>query len=211
MRGAILFVGFMATAMALTVKSIYGLWYLSSDLVYVMLFPQLVCVVYFKKFCNTYGSLTAYIVGFLLRSLGGEEIVGLPALIKYPYFDEEKSEQLFPFRTLSMLISLMTLLSVSRVSKWLFENGHIPPQMDVFHCVVNIPEDILKVREPQEGEMSVLNAHLSKTYQSEMNGRVNPALTLSSDEAESDSPMTSLPKQPPYNGNAPSSQNTTNF
>lgn len=212
MRAAILCVGILATSMALTVKSIYGLWYLSSDLVYVMLFPQLVCVVYFKKFCNTYGSLTAYIIGFLLRSLGGEEIVGLPALIKYPYYDEVNEEQLFPFRTLSMLISLFTLLVVSRTSKWLFETGRIPPQLDVFHCVVNIPEDVLKVREPQEGEMSVLNAHLAKTYQSEMNGRVNPALTLSSDEAESDAPMTSLsPMPPPYPGTAPPSQNTTNF
>ncbi|XP_054716393.1 high-affinity choline transporter 1-like [Uloborus diversus] len=209
MRAAIICVGILATAMALTVKSIYGLWYLSSDLVYVMLFPQLVCVVYFKKFCNTYGSLTAYITGFLLRSLGGEEIVGLPALIKYPFYDEERGEQLFPFRTLSMLLSLATLMTVSSVSKYLFESGHIPPQLDVFHCVVNIPEDILKVQEPQEGEMSVLNAHLAKTYQSEMNGRVNPALTLSSDEADlSDAPPKEFP--PPYTRNAPS-QNTTNF
>lgn len=212
MRGAILCVGILATSMALTVKSIYGLWYLSSDLVYVMLFPQLVCVVYFKQFCNTYGSLTAYIIGFLLRSLGGEEIVGLPALIKYPYYDEEKAEQLFPFRTLSMLVSLTTLLGVSSTSKWLFESGRIPPQLDIFHCVVNIPEDILKVQEPQEGEMSVLNANLTKTYQSEMNGRINPALNLSSDEAESDTPVTGTPKPPPYSaGNAPPSQNTTNF
>ncbi|KFM65691.1 High-affinity choline transporter 1, partial [Stegodyphus mimosarum] len=190
MRGAIIFVGILATAMALTVKSIYGLWYLSSDLVYVMLFPQLVCVVYFKKFCNTYGSITAYVVGFLLRALGGEEIVGLPAVIKYPFYNEEKSI----------------------ISKRLFESGRIPPQLDIFHCVVNIPEDILKVQEPQEGEMSVLNAHLTKTYQSEMNGRVNPALTLSSDEAEPDSPLSSLPKQPPppYFATNPI-QNTTNF
>lgn len=212
MRGAILFVGFMATAMALTVKSIYGLWYLSSDLVYVMLFPQLVCVVYFKKFCNTYGSLSAYIIGFLLRALGGEEIVGLPALIKYPYFREETGEQLFPFRTLSMLISLSTLLAVSRSTKWLFENGHIPPAMDIFHCVVNIPDDILKVQEPHEGEMTVLNAQIAmvKTYQSEMNGRVNPALNLSSDEAESDSAV-NLPMAPPPYSAKPPSQNTTNF
>ncbi|CAL1292309.1 unnamed protein product [Larinioides sclopetarius] len=210
MKFAIVFVGIMATAMALTVKSIYGLWYLSSDLVYVVLFPQLVCVVYFKKFCNTYGSLSAYVIGFLLRALGGEEIVGLPAVIKYPFYREETAEQLFPFRTLAMLMSLTTLLSVSRTSKWLFETGRIPPQMDIFHCVVNIPDDILKVQEPQEGEMSVLNAHLTKTYQSEMNGRVNPALTLSSDEAESDTPNNMPIPPPPYSAKPPS-QNTTNF
>src|SRR5882672_3978038 len=73
MRAAIIVVGCVATAMALTVKSIYGLWYLSSDLVYVILFPQLVCVVHCKRHCNTYGSLVAYFVGFSLRALGGEE------------------------------------------------------------------------------------------------------------------------------------------
>lgn len=57
MKVSILFVGIMATAMALTVKSVYGLWYLSSDLVYVILFPQLTSVVYLKKHVNTYGSL----------------------------------------------------------------------------------------------------------------------------------------------------------
>ena len=38
-----------------------------SDLVYVILFPQLLMVVHFKDQCNTYGSLTAYIVGMFFR------------------------------------------------------------------------------------------------------------------------------------------------
>ncbi|XP_064458526.1 high-affinity choline transporter 1-like [Ornithodoros turicata] len=181
MRVAILFVGAMATAMALTVKSIYGLWYLSSDLVYVILFPQLVCVVYFKRYCNTYGSLGAYIIGFLLRGLGGEDIIGLPAVIKYPFYDEVDG-QLFPFRTLAMVTSMISLLAVSTLFRTLFESGKIPARFDVFHCIVNIPEDIIKVQEPHEGEMTVLNASVSKSYQTEMNGRVNPALNLQPEE-----------------------------
>ncbi len=38
-----------------------------SDLVYVILFPQLLIVVHFKEWCNTYGSLSAYIVGLFFR------------------------------------------------------------------------------------------------------------------------------------------------
>ncbi|XP_037521023.1 high-affinity choline transporter 1 [Rhipicephalus sanguineus] len=182
MRVAILFVGAMATAMALTVKSIYGLWYLSSDLVFVILFPQLVCVVYIKHHCNTYGSLGAYIIGLLLRGLGGEDIIGLPAVIRYPFYNEEDG-QLFPFRTLAMLTSLASILSISSLTRWLFESGTVPARFDVFHCVVNIPEDIMKVQEPHEGEMTVLNAGgLVKSYQTEMNGRVNPALNLHPEE-----------------------------
>lgn len=63
MRIAIIAVGFCATLMALTINSIYGLWYLCADLVYVILFPQLVCVVYFKH-SNTYGSVTGYVGEF---------------------------------------------------------------------------------------------------------------------------------------------------
>lgn len=187
MRVAILFVGVLATAMALTVKSIYGLWYLSSDLVYVILFPQLVCTVYFPRYCNTYGSLAAYIVGLLMRGLGGEDIIGLPAIIRYPFYSKDDG-QLFPFRTLSMIVSFATLLSVSKLFEWLFEAGRLDAKFDFFHCVVNIPEDVEKVHEPQEGEMMVLNAAAVRKYQSEMNGRVNPALNLSGEEMEMESP-----------------------
>ena len=54
MRVGIFLVTALATAMGLTIKSVYGLWFLCSDLVYVVLFPQLFCVVYMKN-TITYG------------------------------------------------------------------------------------------------------------------------------------------------------------
>lgn len=187
MRAAIVVVGGVATYMALTVKSIYGLWYLSSDLVYVILFPQLVCVVYFKRHCNTYGSLCAYIIGFLLRAAGGEDIMGLPPIIKYPFYNKELGGQLFPFRTFAMISSLTILLSVSTLAKKLFESGRLPAKYDIFHCIVNIPDDAVVVQEPLEGELSVLNLSIAKSYQaSEMNGRINPGL-VADDEDDDDS------------------------
>lgn len=65
MRLAIFGVGGMACAMGILVQSIYELWFLCSDLVYVILFPQLVSVLY-MPFTNTYGSLAGYLVGRLL-------------------------------------------------------------------------------------------------------------------------------------------------
>lgn len=92
-----------------------------SDLVYVILFPQLLMVVHFKKYCNTYGSLAAYIVAFLIRLSGGEPIMGLPAFIHFPGYDPEGNDgegrQLFPFRTMAMIVSLFTLASVSWITK----------------------------------------------------------------------------------------------
>lgn len=107
-------------------------------------------VVHFKHHCNTYGSLSAYIVAFMVRLSGGESLIGLPALIHYPGYDEQNGQQLFPFRTMAMLMSLITLIVVSAYSKWIFETGRLAPQYDYFRCVVNIPDDAVRVGDPSE-------------------------------------------------------------
>ena len=111
-RISIFLVGALSTVMALTIKSIYGLWALCSDLVYVILFPQLLCAIY-VPFVNTCGSLTAFISGIILRFGGGEALIGLPPFIKYPLYDDKLKKQFFPFRTLAMLVSLIMLIAVS--------------------------------------------------------------------------------------------------
>jgi len=136
MRGAIILVAAIATTMAILITSIYDLWFLCSDLVYVILFPQLVAVVHFPKNVNTYGSFLAYITGILLRILGGEAILKVPPIIKYPYFDEVTQTQLFPFRTLAMLISFIVLFLVSWVAKHAFTDNWLSSQWDICECFV---------------------------------------------------------------------------
>ncbi|CAD6195438.1 unnamed protein product [Caenorhabditis auriculariae] len=138
MRIAIICVGIMATIMALTIQSIYGLWYLCADLVYVILFPQLVCVVYVPH-SNTYGSLSGYAVGLILRLIGGEPLLSFPAIFHYPMYSE--GVQYFPFRTTAMLSSMTTIILVSKYTEKLFQSGTISPEWDIFGCVVNIPSD----------------------------------------------------------------------
>ena len=132
MRFSIFGVGAAATAMALTVESIYTLWYLCGDLVYVILFPQLCSVIYLKD-SNTYGSFMGYLVGLVLRIGGGEASIGLPPFIKYPYYTA-KEGQLFPFKTLAMLCCAITLVLVSYLTKFLFEREVLPLWMDVAGC-----------------------------------------------------------------------------
>ena len=196
MRVSIVVVGCVATYMALSVHSIYGLWYLSSDLVYVILFPQLVCVVHFKKYCNTYGSLAAYIVGLSLRGLGGEDILGLKPWIKYPFYDADRGGQLFPFRTLSMLCSFATLVGVTKLSKWIFLNGHLTRKYDIFHCVVNIPDDVIVVHTdpgpPRDhdhpDETMAMSTTPLKGYQAaNLNGEVNTGMISDFDQKPHDS------------------------
>ena len=142
MRVAIFGVTALALVMALTVESIYALWYLCADLVYVILFPQLTCVIYLPS-SNTYGSLSGYIAGLFFRVAGGEPMIGLPAIIRYPGYKPDTHTQEFPYKTLSMLISMFTLIFVSYATKVLFEGGFLPRRLDVFRCIVNIPDEEL--------------------------------------------------------------------
>ncbi|XP_071948650.1 high-affinity choline transporter 1-like [Antedon mediterranea] len=136
MRASVIVSGAIATTLAITINSIYGLFYLCSDFVYVVLFPQLLSVVYIE-FTNTYGSLAAYIVGLTLRLGGGEPLLNLNPFIEYPYFDN--GEQLFPFRTFSMLCALATLLLVSLLFHFLFTKKILDKKYDIFKCVTNVP------------------------------------------------------------------------
>uniref|UniRef100_A0A183CC53 High-affinity choline transporter 1 n=1 Tax=Globodera pallida TaxID=36090 RepID=A0A183CC53_GLOPA len=141
MRFSIIAVSILATLMALTINSIYGLWYLCADLIYVILFPQLLCVVYFKA-SNTYGCLCGYAIGMVLRLSGGETLLHFPAIVHYPWYDAETHVQYFPFRTMAMLASLCTTVFASVYSRWLFLNGWLQPELDVLGCVVNIGERV---------------------------------------------------------------------
>jgi len=118
--------------MGLTVDSVYALFALCSDLVYVILFPQLVCVIY-VKFSNTYGSICGYLVGLVLRVIGGEKLIGLPPIVKYPYYTD-KYGQMFPFRTLAMICSFTTIILVSYLMKYLFVNGYVSKKKDFLGC-----------------------------------------------------------------------------
>ncbi|ELU11061.1 hypothetical protein CAPTEDRAFT_183218 [Capitella teleta] len=130
MRIAIILVGSASAAFAIVVDSIYGLWYLCSDLIYVILFPQLLCCVHIP-FSNTYGSIAGYFFGVLFRLTGGEPLLGLPAVIQYWYYDAETGFQCFPFKTMSMLISLLAILLGSFVARCLFTKGILSPRFDV--------------------------------------------------------------------------------
>jgi high affinity choline transporter 7 len=143
MRIGIFLVGIGAAGIGILVSSIYVLWYLCSDLVYVILFPQLLCVVYVPH-TNTYGSLAAYITGFLFRILIGEPSLNIPAIIHFgPYI---------PPKSLCMLICLTTTLSVSQIAKILFERRILQPKYDIFHCLVNIPTEILPLTESRTAD-----------------------------------------------------------
>ena len=118
-RLAVLVIGGVATWLALTVQSVYALWYLCADLVYVILFPQLVMALFYKK-SNHLGALSGAAVGLVLRLGGGEAIFNLPSFIPYPMNDPVYGIQ-FPFRTFAMVMSLFTIVVVSFITSSLID------------------------------------------------------------------------------------------
>ncbi|XP_064615012.1 high-affinity choline transporter 1-like [Liolophura sinensis] len=136
MRISILVSGALGTIVAISVSSIYGLFFLCSDLMYVINFPQLVCVLWIS-FSNTYGYLVGFIVGLGLRISAGEPLLGLPALLLFPGYDEELG-QLFPFRSFTMVTGLLSTIMVSYVTNQLFLRKILPKRLDFLRCVTSM-------------------------------------------------------------------------
>lgn len=99
---------------ALWSSVIYGIFILAADIVFVIIFPQLTAVLYFPKYSNPVGAISGFFIGLILRIGAGEPIIRLPAFIYFPFYDKE---QLFPFRTFAMLVSFVTTLAVTSVSR----------------------------------------------------------------------------------------------
>jgi high affinity choline transporter 7 len=106
-RSSILLLGALATVLALKVQSVQALWFFTSDLVFVLLFPQLVAALFDPK-ANRVGSIAAFTVSLILRSGGGEPLLGLPALIPYP--------AAWPIKTVAAAAGFVLLPLVSRAT-----------------------------------------------------------------------------------------------
>jgi high affinity choline transporter 7 len=106
-RSSILLFGAMATVLALKVQSVQALWFFTSDLVFVLLFPQLLWALFDAK-ANRTGSIVAFTVSAVLRVGAGEPLLGLQAFIAYP--------ESVPFRTLAAAAGFVLLPLVSRAT-----------------------------------------------------------------------------------------------
>jgi high affinity choline transporter 7 len=112
-RRVIVIVGCGATLIALNVQSVYALWFLCSDLVYCILFPQLVCALYDRR-AHRVGAFAGYAVSLTLRLGAGEPLLGIPGLLTYGA-DGATGVATFPFRMFAMLSGLVAIVVVSRV------------------------------------------------------------------------------------------------
>src|SRR3954447_45217 len=113
-----------ALLMALEVQSVQALWFFTSDLVFVLLFPQLVYAL-FDRQANRAGSMAAFFASLVLRVGGGEPLLGLKPLIHYPelftanpapWYDPAPGALLFPYKPLAAAAGMILLPLVSRLT-----------------------------------------------------------------------------------------------
>lgn len=126
---------FIATGMAIKYQSVYNLFVLCGDLVYVVVFPQLLLVLYFEA-SNTYGSVVSFFLSFILRILCGDTLLEIKPLISFGtiYGENEGEEGPVPFRTIVMLISLLVHVWLSYGTHWLFTNKPEYLYLDILGC-----------------------------------------------------------------------------
>jgi high affinity choline transporter 7 len=131
LRVSIVALGCVAVILALRVRSVQQLWFFTSDLVFVLLFPQLLYAVFDPR-ANRTGSIVAFCVSLILRLGAGEEILAVPRLIPYDellgsalpggaglWFDPAGDATLFPVRTFAAIVGLILLPVVSRLTaRW---------------------------------------------------------------------------------------------
>ncbi|XP_035286880.1 high-affinity choline transporter 1-like [Anguilla anguilla] len=120
-------VGLVGMGLAFLGNNVLTFWVLGTDVMYTLVLPQLVCVLFFPV-SNGYGAVGGYILGVMMRLLSGEPLLHLPPAIHFPgcRLISGVYVQHFPCRTLAMLISLCSILLISYVTSLLFEKGLLP-------------------------------------------------------------------------------------
>lgn len=151
-RVSIVALGVAAAAMALAVQSVAALWFFTADLVFVLLFPQLVMALFDPK-ANRTGSIVAFCVSLAIRLGGGISILGIPELVSYGamvsrwtgidssvWVDRATGESAFPTRVLAAVVGLILLPIVSRCTfRW-----DPPRDLRTFLSVRNVAADSAK-------------------------------------------------------------------
>jgi high affinity choline transporter 7 len=112
-RRMVVIVAVAATLMAIHVQSVYTLWVLCSDLVYCILFPQLVLALFDQR-ANRLGAYAGMAVSFVLRVSVGEPLLGLPRLLSIPL--DDAGAPTLPVKTIAMMSGLATIWAVSRLT-----------------------------------------------------------------------------------------------
>lgn len=110
--------------MSIYIRTIWGLYVLAADIVYVIVLPQLTSAL-FLPWTNVYGAITAFLTGAVMRLGAGESTLSLVPIIKYPGYDEVTGMQLYPFRAIAFVASMVSMVLVSWLVNRCFGNKYL--------------------------------------------------------------------------------------
>lgn len=128
-RISIVAVGLIGTSLTSLKQSFLVFLFLGAEIAYIIVFPQLLCVLFVNK-SNGYGVLLGLLTGLALKLLNGDPSLGLTAVLPYPECTGEVTCP--PVRTISMLTVLAAIVLFSYLAAALFDCGLLPEKLDVF-------------------------------------------------------------------------------
>ncbi|XP_062243350.1 high affinity choline transporter 1-like [Platichthys flesus] len=174
-RITVVVVGVVGTALTFFTNSTLVLWILGADISYTLIFPHLVCVLFFEV-TNAYGAAVGYVTGLIVRILVGENTLGLPVVLHLPGCTLEDGiyVQMLPVRTFSMLCTLLTILVFSVLSLFMFNHSLLPESWDIFKVKCNNPVSSVHAVTPNLQE----EAGSDDECDNEMNGVVLQPILL---------------------------------
>ncbi|XP_030005324.1 high affinity choline transporter 1-like [Sphaeramia orbicularis] len=119
---SVLLCGVIGACLALTTSSVVQFWIISSDVLYSMMTPQVICTFFLSQWVNVCGACCGFVFSLLLRGLVGEAFLGLPDVLPLPWDriqEDGHRYRLFPFRTAIVILTVVVILLVSQMSIWL--------------------------------------------------------------------------------------------
>jgi len=157
----------IATSLAIVYRSIYDLFVLCGDFMFVIVFGQLALVLFFEK-GNTYGSVSSFFISLLLRLLCGDPKMKLDRVISFGTIVTSSGEGDVPFRTIVCIIGIVTNLLVSLLTHHLFTEEKLDLSKDFFGCykrgahgeIVAARSRLMKHQQQEEYQMQIKNGDM---------------------------------------------------
>ena len=174
LRASVLVVGVFGSSLTFMKNSILLFWFIGSEIAYLILFPQLVCVL-FVDISNSYGAVMGLLVGIMVRLLSGDPSLGIAPILHFPgcTLDNGVYVQYSPVRTISMLSAIAAILLFSNLTSVLFNKGHLPEKWDVFKVKTSLQPDTPTDGATEHNESEKLNGSNSQTEASTLMASTN--------------------------------------